>query len=131
PQHLYRGGDAFRTLQRKANPLGKSIFSVMIAQHRQLLACLGQLAFVYPERLGFYGISYGGKAAMRIPAILEGYSLSICSSDFSDWIWRTVSNRFENGYLAHSEYEIFEFDLGTTFNYGELAALICPRPFMV
>jgi hypothetical protein len=68
---------------------------------------------------------------MRIPAVLEGYCLSICSSDFSDWIWRTVSSRHANGYLAHSEYEIFEFDLGNTFNYAELAALICPRPFMV
>src|SRR5204862_4835272 len=60
----------------------------------------------------------------------SGYCLSICSSDFSDWIWRTVSSRHANGYLAHNEYEIFEFDLGSTFNYGEIAALICPRPFM-
>jgi len=131
PQHLYRGGDRFRTLQRKANPLGKSLFSVMVAQHRQLLDWLGHLEFVDPRRIAFYGISYGGKSAMRIPAILDGYYLSICSSDFSDWIWRTVSQRFESGYLAHNEYEIFEFDLGNTFNYGEMAALICPRPFMV
>ncbi|MBI3861059.1 MAG: hypothetical protein HY290_04105, partial [Planctomycetia bacterium] len=131
PQHLYRSGDRFRTLQRKANPLGKSLFSVMTAQHRQLLGWLGSLSFVDPQRIAFYGISYGGKSAMRIPAQLDGYCLSICSSDFSDWIWRTVSNRFEGGYLAHAEYEIFEFDLGNTFNYGEMAALICPRPFMV
>ena len=25
----------------------------------------------------------------------------------------------------------FEFDLGSTFNYAEMAALIAPRPFMV
>jgi hypothetical protein len=131
PQHLYRGGDLFRTLQRKANPLGQSLFSVMVAQHRQLLTWLRQLPFVDPQRIAFYGISYGGKSAMRIPAVLKGYALSICSSDFSDWIWRTASNRFESGYLAHNEYEIVEFDLGTAFNYGEMAALICPRPFMV
>ncbi len=83
------------------------------------------------DRIGFYGISYGGKSAMRIPALLDGYCLSICSSDFSDWIWRTATNRYPNGYLAHSEYEIFEFDLGNTFNYAEMATLICPRPFMV
>ena len=29
------------------------------------------------------------------------------------------------------EYEIFEFDLGSRFNYSEMAALIAPRPFMV
>jgi hypothetical protein len=26
---------------------------------------------------------------------------------------------------------MFEFDLGNTFNYAEMAALIAPRPFMV
>jgi hypothetical protein len=130
PQHLYRGGDRFRTLQRKANPLKKSLFSIMLAQHQQLLAWLGGLDFVARERIAFYGISYGGKSAMRIPAILDGYCLSICSSDFSDWIWRTVSLRHDFGYVVHNEYEIFEFDLGSTFNYAELAALICPRPFM-
>ena len=131
PQHLYRGGDRFRTLQRKANPLKRSLFSIMVAQHRQLLRWLSKLEFVDGKRIGFYGISYGGKSAMRIPAILDGYCLSVCSSDFSDWIWRTVSNGFASGYLAHSEYEIFEFNLGNTFNYAEMAALICPRPFMV
>ena len=129
PQHLYRG-ENFRTLQRKANPIKRSLFSIMTAQHQQLLDWLGGLDFVDPKRIAFYGISYGGKSAMRIPALLQGYCLSICSSDFSDWIWRTVSNRFEGGYLAHREYEIFEFDLGSTFNYAEMAALICPRPFM-
>ena len=29
------------------------------------------------------------------------------------------------------EYEIFEFDLGSRFNYAEMATLIAPRPFMV
>lgn len=131
PQHLYRGGDQFRTLQRMANPLGKSLFAIMVMQHEQLLNWLSNLPHVDPQRIGFYGISYGGKSAMRIPALVDRYCLSICSSDYSDWIWRTVSNRFANGYLAHGEYEIFEFNLGSTFNYGDLAALICPRPFMV
>lgn len=131
PQHLYRGGDQFRSLQRKANPLGKSLFAVMVMQHEQLLNWLSCLPHVDPHRIGFYGISYGGKSAMRIPALVDRYCLSICSSDYSDWIWRTVSNRFDSGYLAHGEYEIFEFGLGCTFNYGDLAALICPRPFMV
>ena len=29
------------------------------------------------------------------------------------------------------EYDMYEFDLGHTFNYAEMAALICPRPFIV
>ena len=29
------------------------------------------------------------------------------------------------------EYDMYEFDLGHTFNYAEMAFLIAPRPFMV
>ena len=29
------------------------------------------------------------------------------------------------------EYDMYEFDLGQTFNYAEMAYLIAPRPFMV
>ena len=34
-------------------------------------------------------------------------------------------------YVFTPEYEIFEWDLGSTFNYAEMASLIAPRPFMV
>ena len=33
PQNPYRGRDAFRTLQRKSNLLGRSLFSYIIPQH--------------------------------------------------------------------------------------------------
>ena len=53
PHNPYRGGDRFRVLQRKANPLGKSLFSVIIAQHDALLDWLGALAVCRsgPDRL--------------------------------------------------------------------------------
>lgn len=131
PQHLYIFKDRFRTLQRKANPLGKTLFSLMVPQHEQLLAWLKTLPFVDGDRIGFYGLSYGGKSAMRIPALVEGYALSICSADFNDWVWKNASTRSPYSYVWTNEYEIFEFDLGSTFNYSEMAALIAPRPFMV
>ncbi|HEV8291543.1 MAG TPA: hypothetical protein VGP94_06450, partial [Tepidisphaeraceae bacterium] len=80
---------------------------------------------------GFYGLSYGGKTAMRVPAILTDYCLSICSADFNEWVWKNASTNSPYSYVWSGEYEIFEFDLGSTFNYAEMAALIAPRPFMV
>ena len=53
------------------------------------------------------------------------------SGDFNDWIWKNVSTRSSYSYAPLGEYEIFEFDLGSTFNHAEMAALIAPRPFMV
>jgi dienelactone hydrolase len=131
PQNLYLYGDRFRTLQRKANPLGKTLFSVIVPQHRQIVGWLATLPQVDPERIAFYGLSYGGKSAMRIPALVDDYCLSICSADFNDWVWKNASTSSPYSYVWTGEYEIFEFDLGSTFNYAEMAALIAPRPFMV
>ncbi len=131
PQNLYVFGDRFRTLQRKANPLGKTLFSVIVPQHQQITDWLASLSFVDPKRIAFYGISYGGKTAMRVPPLVANYSAAICSADFNDWVWKTASSRSPYSYVGTIEYEIFEFDLGSTFNYSEMAALICPRPFMV
>ncbi len=131
PQNPYVGGDSFRVLQRKANPLKLSLFSFIVRQHQRTLEWLGQQPFVDPQRIGFYGLSYGGKTAMRVPAILDGYCLSICSGDFNDWITKTTTVSSHYSYMFTGEYEMFEWDLGNTFNYGELAGLIFPRPFMV
>src|SRR5262249_27806887 len=67
----------------------------------------------------------------RFPPLVTDYCLSICSADFNDWVWKNASTRSPYSYVWSGEYEIFEFDLGSTFNYAEMAALIAPRPFMV
>jgi len=131
PQNPYIFGDRFRILQRKANPLGKTLFSIIVPQHQQIVDWLKTLPQVDPERIAFYGLSYGGKTAMRVPALVTDYCLSICSADFNEWVWKNASTRSPYSYVWTGEYEIFEFDLGSTFNYAEMAALIAPRPFMV
>ena len=131
PQNLYIGHDRFRTLQRKSYLLKKTLFSIIVPQHQQIVNWLGQLPFVDASRIGFYGLSYGGKSAMRIPPLVPQYCLSICSADFNDWVWKNASTQSNYSYVWTNEYEIFEFDLGTKFNYAEMAALIAPRPFMV
>ena len=131
PHNPYRGEEAFRLLQRKANPLGKSLFSIILAQHEAMLAWLATQPHVDPARIGFYGLSYGGKTAMRVPALLAGYALSICSADFNEWIGKNVTTEWTGSYLFSKEWEMPEWDLGNTFGYAEMAALIAPRPFMV
>ena len=37
PQNPYIFQDRFRTLQRKANPLGKTLFSIIVPQHQQIV----------------------------------------------------------------------------------------------
>lgn len=131
PQNPYIGYHEFRTLQRKANPLGWTLFTFAIAQHQQTLHWLSSLPCVDPARIGFYGLSYGGKAAMRIPTALTQYALSICSGDFNEWARKCASADYFSGYMFNHEWEMQEFNLGQTFNYAEMAYLMAPRPFMV
>jgi dienelactone hydrolase len=131
PHNPYRGRDAFRVLQRKANPLGLSLFSFIIAQHETTTDWIASLPFADPRRIAFYGLSYGGKTAMRVPAVVERYCLSICSADFNEWVQKCVTTGSPYSYMFTGEYEMPEWNLGHTFNYAEMAALIAPRPFMV
>ncbi|MAG92687.1 MAG: hypothetical protein CMJ48_02900 [Planctomycetaceae bacterium] len=131
PHNPYRGRNAFRQLQRKANPLGLTLYSFILGQHERMLQWLGDLPFVDADRIGFYGLSYGGLSAMRIPSLLDGYALSISSACFNDWTRKIMSTDFRASYMFVAEQEHFSFDLGSTFNHAEMAALIAPRPFMV
>lgn len=131
PQNPYYGHNEFRQLQRKANPLKLSLFSFIIRQHQRTLDWLETLPNVDQDRIAFYGLSYGGKTAMRVPAVEKRYCLSICSGDFNEWIGKNVSVDLDRSYMWTGEYEMYEFNLGHTFNYAEMAYLIAPRPFMV
>ena len=131
PHNLYRGKDLFRSLQRRLNPLGLSLYSLINGQHERILEWLGTLPFADPGRIAFYGLSYGGKTAMRTPSVLPGYCLSICSGDFNEWIRKCASISLPMGYVFVGEHEIWEWNLAGHANYAEMAALIAPRPFMV
>ncbi len=131
PQNPYGGGNTFRQALRKAQPLKLTLYSFIQRQHEVTLNWLSSLPWVDAGRIGFYGLSYGGKTAMRIPVVIPHYCLSICSADFNEWIWKNNDARFPYCYLWTGEYDMPEFNLGNTFNYAELSWLIFPRPFMV
>jgi dienelactone hydrolase len=130
PHNLYRGPE-FRQLQRLAHPLGLSLFSLITAQHAAILDWLGTLSAVDAGHIGFYGLSYGGATAMRVPAVVERYAAVVCSGNFNEWVWKLATTDWPGSYIFTREYEMPEFNLGSTFGHAEMAALIAPRPFMV
>jgi cephalosporin-C deacetylase-like acetyl esterase len=131
PQNPYIGQEKFRVLLRKSHPLKLSLYAFIVRQHETATDWLASLPFVEADKIAFYGLSYGGKTAMRIPALVKRYCLSICAGDFNEWIGKNVSVDFPGSYMWTVEYDMYEFNLGHTFNYAEMANLIAPRPFMV
>jgi dienelactone hydrolase len=131
PHNPYRGEDKYRLLSRKANLIRGSLFSFILQQHRQILAWLKTLPQVDPKRIAFYGLSYGGETAVRVPPLLTDYCLSICSGDFNDWAKKVASTDSDYSFMYSIEWEMPYFNMGSTFNYAELTYLMLPRPFMV
>ena len=131
PHNLYRGEDRYRWLDRKANTIRATLFSFILGQHERILDWLGSLPFVDAERIAFYGLSYGGETAVRIPAILEKYALSICSGDFNQWTRKVAATDQPWSFMRTIEWEMPYWNWGETFDYAEMAYLIVPRPFMV
>ncbi|HEV3029576.1 MAG TPA: dienelactone hydrolase family protein, partial [Planctomycetota bacterium] len=131
PHNPYRGEDQYRLLSRKANLIRGSLFSFILQQHRQILAWLQSLPQVDPKRIAFYGLSYGGESAVRVPPLLTDYCLSICSGDFNDWARKVASTDSDYSFMYSIEWEMPYFNMGSTFNYAELTYLMVPRPFMV
>ncbi len=131
PQNPYIGDDDFRIIQRMGHPLKLSLFSFILGQHEQLLNWLTTRPFVDPKRIGFYGLSYGGKTAVRVPPLLDRYALSICAGDFNEWVWKTTTVLAPQSYLLTKEYDMYEFNFANVVNYADLADLMAPRPFMV
>ena len=129
PQNPYIGD--FRKINRLANPLGWSLFSFILAQHDRALDWLSSLPYVDPARIGFYGLSYGGKTALRVPPLLDRYALSVCSGDFNEWVRKITTVDDSNSYMFTREYEMPEFNLAGVANHAEMAKMMAPRPFMV
>jgi dienelactone hydrolase len=130
PHNLYILGDRFRFLDKKANLVKGTLFTFILAQHKQILTWLKTLPYVDGDRIGFYGLSYGGETAVRVPPILTDYALSICSADFNDWTRKVATCHDRYSFMFHGEWEMFYFNLGSTFDYAEMAYLMIPRPFM-
>lgn len=131
PHNPYRGEDRYRMLSRKANGVKASLFSFILAQHERIIDWLETLPFVDGERIAFYGLSYGGETAVRVPPLIGRYCLSICSADFNDWARKVASTHSPYSFMYTIEWEMPYFNMGRTLSYAELAALMAPRPFMV
>jgi len=116
---------------RRAFPLKLSNFSILVRQHQQIVDWLQTREHVADDRIGFYGKSWGGDAALRIPSIVKDYALSICSAMFNAWPRKAITPNYALSYMWSNSIEVWDFNTANTYGHYEMAAMIAPRPFMV
>lgn len=116
---------------RRAMPLKASVFSPIVPQNQQIVNWLETLDHVDPDRIGFYGKSWGGRTALRVPALIDEFALSIASAYVNQWPRKAMTTRWANTYMRTSSIGVYEFNQGHTFGHAEMAKLIAPRPFMI
>jgi hypothetical protein len=121
----------FRPIARLANPLGLSLYSFILAQSERMLEWLVTLPEVDPDRIGYYGLSYGGKTALRVPPLLTKFKAAVCAGDFNEWIRKLVTLDYNFSYVFTVEYELLEWNLAWVASHAEMAQMMAPRPFMV
>jgi len=121
----------FRPIVRIANPLGLSLYSVIMAQYERMLDWLVSLPYVDADRIGYYGLSYGGKTALRGGALFDRFKVVVCGGDFNEWIRKLTSPDTTYSYLWTPEYEMVEWNLAHVASHAEMAMLMAPRGFMV
>jgi hypothetical protein len=134
PQNPYSGD--FRHLQMLANPRGLSLFSFIQAQYRRLLDYLVKLPYVDGNRIVYYGLSYGGATALRVPNFEPRFRGIVCGGNFNEWIRKLVLPELPYSYVHTKEYEIYEWNMANIASHAELAALAAklhprPIPFLV
>jgi len=130
PQNPFFGAERFRAIYHLGHPLKLQMFSFVLGQHQQLLNWLTREPYIDPERIGFYGMSYGGKTAMRVPPLLDRYALDICSGDFNDLLWSMTDVDSRGVFPFDDSYDLYEFNAVNVINYSEMACLMAPRPYM-
>jgi len=121
PQNPYSGD--FRALQLLANPRGLSLFSFIEAQYRRTLDYLQTLPYLDPKSIVYYGLSYGGATALRVPIFDSRFKAIVCGGNFNEWIRKLISPELPYSYVHTKEYEIYEWNQANVASHAELAAL--------
>lgn len=131
--HLHNCGPAGHTqnIYRKAHSVRATDFGLYVRMHQRAVEWLRSLPIVDGDRIGFHGLSYGGYTALWVAPLVPEYRAVVCAGYLTDWAEKTTTPEHPNCYLWHNDDEMYNFDVLNHFNHGDLAALICPRPFMV
>ncbi len=119
-------------LHNKALLVGRTLMGLEIWREIRAVDLLESLPEVDNERIGFYGLSQGGKMALWFPPLEPRIRATIISAFYNERTKKQlVASPHYRPFINTSEQSYFEPDFLTEFSDYDLASLICPRPVMI
>ena len=116
---------------KRAFPVGATVYSFGVQQYHQAIRFLKTLDYVDAERMGYYGLSWGGRSALYLPPLVPEFKFAVSSCFFSYWPKRALTTDWTASNLYHEGFELYKFGLGTRFGHAEMALMTAPRGFVV
>ncbi len=119
-------------LHNKALLVGRTLMGLEIWREMRVVDLLETLPSVDSERIGFYGLSQGGKMALWFPPLEPRIRATVISAFYNERTKKQlVASPHYRPFINTREQSYFEPDFLTEFSDYDLASLICPRPVMI
>ena len=112
---------------RMAAAVGMMRTSIEQAKLKRFIDFLQSLPFVTSERIGYYGLSYGGYSAIWMAPLESRITASVISGHFNDWTPKISSDRIATSYLRHPDEDFTNWNVLHRFTHHELIAAMWPR----
>ncbi len=130
PQDVHRA-DLINPLVREASPLGMLRTSLELAKLHRIVDFLQTLPFVDGERIGYYGLSYGGYSAIWMPPLEPRLKFTIISGFFNSLRPDLTTEDSNNSYWRLPDLDMYPWNALNHFTHTELIAAMWPRPTAV
>ncbi len=134
PEAKNRQEEVFMGIDRSLNPkvrmaaaVGMMRTSIEQAKLRRFIDFLQSLPFVRSERIGYYGLSYGGYATTWMTPLEPRIKATVISGHFNDWRPKITSDRIATSYLRHPDEDFSNWNVLHRFTHHELIAAMWPR----
>jgi dienelactone hydrolase len=124
-------GQLINELVLRAAPLGMMRTAIEVRKLRAILDFLVKQPFVDPDRIGYYGLSYGGYSAIWMAPLEPRLRAVIISGHFNEWTVKITDEELGTSYLHHPDEDFYTWNVLHRFTHPELMAAVWPRAVMV
>lgn len=131
PPGEFHRADLVNPIVREAAALGMMRTSIELAKLHRIVDFLQSLPFVDRDRIGYYGLSYGGYSAIWMPPLEPRLKFTIISGYFNDQEEKLIAYGKPGHLWNLPDEDFYNWNLLNRFTHSELIAAMWPRPVSI